>query len=653
MLALARRRARLVALVAPALAALGAPSTARADLSAGPVTFKITETSIVNYHFDNRDNLRENDNYGEWLNRLNVQANSGPFTLAIRLDSALYWAKPNPNRLAEDAVAEAAEGGRRTQAQLDRLYDSTVTRYGRDLSTRYVNTVFPSKISLSYTRSGLDLTVGDYYAQLGKGLVLAMRKNDELAADNTLRGAKLDWKPDLGPMRLSATLLGGLSNPIRVDEVSGRQLTQSRSGVGGAFFPMAPQAKATAYVDDPQPTFAPDLIVGGRVEHGTKDVQLGVQGMHLTRPDAPFLQGPDSVSPSRSVKTMHIVSMSANVPNIADHGSFSAEVATQTLGKALEGTGVDGTATSEETVALLRRLSGGYAAYAQLSGFEGPFTVTVEGKHYERFFPVQASVSPSASEFRTLQYNGVPTTELIYSDTQFEQFNTCVTGGRLRVDYRANEAALVYATVGRYVTYGERSTSCGQARTVQDDGTLGKPEGRSDSIRNDVWDPFVGFEINVEGGRSHAFASTGIRVDDSATPVPYDGLTEETNIYYREHWMRYDLVKKIAGPFSVQAAGFHRYRFMPLRSPLAWREGENYLSLIYSPKVTAAFGYEYTTFGGETTSFYNGLLQYRFTSDTQVRAFVGQTRPALRCVSGVCRQFPAFEGAKLEAVVRF
>jgi hypothetical protein len=36
-----------------------------------------------------------------------------------------------------------------------------------------------------------------------------------------------------------------------------------------------------------------------------------------------------------------------------------------------------------------------------------------------------------------------------------------------------------------------------------------------------------------------------------------------------------------------------------------------------------------------------------------VQVFVGQRRGAVRCVSGVCRQFPPFEGAKLEIVSRF
>jgi hypothetical protein len=36
-----------------------------------------------------------------------------------------------------------------------------------------------------------------------------------------------------------------------------------------------------------------------------------------------------------------------------------------------------------------------------------------------------------------------------------------------------------------------------------------------------------------------------------------------------------------------------------------------------------------------------------------VNLFVGQRRGGIRCVSGVCRPFPPFEGVKLELSSRF
>jgi hypothetical protein len=36
-----------------------------------------------------------------------------------------------------------------------------------------------------------------------------------------------------------------------------------------------------------------------------------------------------------------------------------------------------------------------------------------------------------------------------------------------------------------------------------------------------------------------------------------------------------------------------------------------------------------------------------------VQLFVDQRRAALRCIAGICRVYPAYEGARLEVVSRF
>ena len=52
-------------------------------------------------------------------------------------------------------------------------------------------------------------------------------------------------------------------------------------------------------------------------------------------------------------------------------------------------------------------------------------------------------------------------------------------------------------------------------------------------------------------------------------------------------------------------------------------------------------------------SYFNAQVGYHFTTDSSLSLFVGQRRGALRCVGGICRIFPPFEGASLDAVVRF
>jgi hypothetical protein len=279
------------------------------------------------------------------------------------------------------------------------------------------------------------------------------------------------------------------------------------------------------------------------------------------------------------------------------------------------------------------------------TAYDGPFTLSIEGKHYNRFYPMLANVGGSGTiDFGAVQYNIPPTTDPFTADFHFGSYNVCSTGARAKLDARLTNQALLYASVGRYRSYSEQSITCGEGS---------KEHGKTDEIRNDIVDPFVGTELNFEQSRSHAYVSTGIHFDDSAQAKAYPGVPVPTTVFYRENWVRYSLLKKIYGPWSAEMAGWHRYRFHPGEHPTPWREGENYVSAIWSPKLSVAFGYEYSTKEDYWKSYFNGLVQWRFTSATFVRVFVGQNRPALRCISGVCRQFPAFEGAKVEATVAF
>jgi hypothetical protein len=44
---------------------------------------------------------------------------------------------------------------------------------------------------------------------------------------------------------------------------------------------------------------------------------------------------------------------------------------------------------------------------------------------------------------------------------------------------------------------------------------------------------------------------------------------------------------------------------------------------------------------------------YRFSSANNVKIFAGQQRGGLKCVNGVCKVFPPFEGVRAELTMRF
>lgn len=84
---------------------------------------------------------------------------------------------------------------------------------GGELSNRYINWTYPAKYYVGYTSRDVELTLGDFYAQFGRGLVLSVRKLDELSSDITIRGARATSHLDVDDAKLKLTLLGGEMNP--------------------------------------------------------------------------------------------------------------------------------------------------------------------------------------------------------------------------------------------------------------------------------------------------------------------------------------------------------------------------------------------------------------------------------------------------------
>lgn len=620
---------RLVRCALPLSAALlASPALALepGSIAGVPVLLEVNESSTGYYNFDNRDSkpsqvtTRANDNYGLIYNRLSLQATRGNLSLGLRVDNVWFYTSPNATQLALDLTREAAP------ADAPGYFRSKLRESGLELSNRFINWVYPSKYYLTYSRPGLEATLGDASAQLGRGIVLSVRKRDELGSDTTIRGARLSVT-QRGPLALKVTALGGELNPLRIDEASGRYLgvASQTDALGSLTEAGMPRAIRTDFApltgscpSSPTCGYAPDRVAAGQLELSGERFKLGTQGSALLRA-APLNE--DLV---RSAKRILTLSQSLELTRPLPDFSAYAELAFQHLAAATGGARVDP----------------GYGLYVSASYTPKNAALTLEGRHYRRLFPLSGNVKLArAGEFSSLAYNQVPTTELEDNDTEFERMNTCVSGARLRGDFTLRRGVRALGSFGHYLTYAES----GANETCQ----------ISDQQLNRVYDASSGFALDSNDRRRHLELTLGGRLDSAGRELVLpDG--SRSHLFYTEAYLRHQLELPLVGDFSVSLTGRHRRRAQAEGGPgVPWSEGEEVLGVEWAEHSSVGLGAEYDTRPGVPHRYFNVELAHRPSPATRVALFVGQRRGALRCVGGICRLYPPFEGVRLDVAVRF
>lgn len=607
-------------------------------VAGAPVRLDVTETSIVSQHFDAREGEDPKDNgYGQWINRLNALLSWKKWSVGMRLDSSLYWLRPEDRDIRSLYPNDPPDQLR-----------SDIDNVQRDGASRFRNSIYPAKVWVTYQSPTLEATVGDAYVQFGRGLTLSMRKIDDLGIDNTLRGAKLAYNND----PIGFTLVAGLANPSRVDEATGRALFLP-SSVGAN-----PLTGRPADTLGPQPLYGSDRIIGAEIQAGRGlPVVLSTHVVRLTRCapysydaagrvndgtfDAPIgsctpqdtqiwlASLPTGLGPAVNASEIEMAGQSLEIPSLWKHGQIYLEAATQRLRH---------DDNPDDPYA------NGNALYGSFSGSVGPVTNTLEVKSYRNFYPMAGAVdSTRASAFSNIAYSAPPTAELLTQDNEYGLFNVCVDGGRLRTDVRVSDGMLVYGQGEYFHTKSEQGNG-----NCDEKGNTVTTATNPDSVHDNVWDGLTGIEWSFDDDRSHVLASTGVRDDHKVDGTPY----------YRELHTEYTITKHVTGIYSVELTGQHRLRYEENANirqgegNVDWHEGQHYTAL-QTPKWVLAQGIEYTTKVGLPTYYFNGSILYRFTEKSNIKILVGQQRGGLKCVSGVCRIFPAFEGARAELTLRF
>ncbi len=608
-------------------------SEALAQASSGSRVAFTNVLSVV-YNGDNRnsrtgDVSRElDDEWGMVYNRLNAHATSGNWRFSTRVDGAWFYTSRSPTEVALSMLPRDAsrDGYTFTQRDLD-LFVNKFYETGSERNTRFTNWVYPSKYALEYVTPDFDVAAGDFYAQFGRGLVLSVRKQDELSSDNTIRGLRLGLQSKLAQWRVKFTGVAGALNPLRLDASSGRYLavdTAHLSSLQRVTQAGMPRMVANDFVANPRPTYLPDSVWGTELELRSPIGKLSVQGVRFSRDCLEQQDGCDTLGGDLVRAAPHITQggIAAEVPSLWQHAAFYVEYAYQHLSP------TQGHDAHQ-----------GHALYMSLDVSTGSFTGALEAKHVRGYQTVRANIDTGrAPEFNSVVYNVVPTTEPIWNDTQFENFSTCVSGGRARADVDTGRNVGVFGWLAYYQSYGELGPAeCDPRR----------------ENRTETWDVAQGIEAGFDGGKSNASLMLGSRFDDASTPLTTPSGDAAT-AFYRELYLRYDVVQWIGGGNSIQLQGWHRRRRQSLGGPeLPWLQGVTTTALQWGSAWNFAIGIEYDQNPAFPASYFNGQLRYTFPSSDNVSLFVGQQQGGLRCVSGVCRVFPPFEGARLEATMRF
>ena len=599
------RRARLFAIVG--LIALASPVARAADfkINKEPLRLDLTESMYLSAHLDDGNPDPTTKNYGEMVNRLTAQLAWRKFLFSVRFDSGAWLHTPQigdhspyvspPGTVPPLDCPAAPDTLRKCVVQPDSLIPDPDPYAAPGTNMRFRDGLAPikrgvvpvgigafylEKIAISYSDRSFDATLGDFYVSLGRGLVLSIRKLDELGTDTTVTGGKFAFRVKDKNVELSGVALAGFTNVQNFD-----------------------QARAQ-YIPDPN-DFVSAVHVDARLFNR---VLVGAHAM-FGKPACPYGQMCRETDFSDDIRLRPGVMVDA--PKLTKWLGLYAEYARRqdrTGGKDQEGD----------------------AVYAAANIYAGRTAWLAEFKHYVHYLPWHAANDP----FGSIVYQQPPTLERI--TTQISN-NTDITAGRVRLDVRVNPSLSVHWS-----------------------GEIGRAM-LAEGVYTDLVDIYAGAEARWNEGHSHFFPVLGFRNerrekhDDEKT-----GLHVEPEVEERLWSAQWDGTQVLGKRFSVETQGVIWFRrkgleAVPGSGDNEWREGNVYVSLKWAPKLVLSAGYEFTTIAKEqanTHHFFNGQILWNITSGTSLALFAGGNRPGLKCVSGVCRDFPAFQGVRLEFVLR-
>ena len=334
-----------------------------------------------------------------------------------------------------------------------------------------------------------------------------------------------------------------------------------------------------------------DMVVGSTYEYsGFDNLSLGIMGVYL-EPDQRLLEDERDLMAGGGLYL--------NMPALADWISVYLEGDVQHR-------------------VLAGQPEQGYAGYLTTDLMFGDLTLLVEGLWLDHF---EVKGSDNTALNSRIIYNQAPTMERIDQEV-FN--NTNVAGGRIRAEYYVFPVDLLLYVNGLY--------------RLNDPG---------EETQLDVLHVYSGFEQYFQEGHSKIAGSAGWRNEMQSGETVKETLHAEG-----------DYLQAVGDDFRL-----HLKSNNELRSVQEVEGGMNDYSRgtlfagIESAGIgglTFEFGYDTQDTSDETQNFfYAGHLFWEMTDDITLRAIGGTQRGGIKCVNGVCRDYPEFAGGKLEISTRF
>jgi hypothetical protein len=608
-------RARYAALAALTIA-LPAQAITISTGDGPPIQLDLTNTADFDYHFYEGNgfitpqfqagphgpipNTSWNPTanfYYDWLNKLDTKLTYGDWHAELRLDSAVFW-----NVFQVDSIASPAQ-----QRNVSYL-----------MQNRFINNLVLEKVSVSYTSTNLEATVGDFYINYGRGIILSLRKVDQLGVDTTLRGGNITGRVG----NLTANFAGGITNNINTDQAT------------ASVAPDAEDPIVAGRLEYRQPRLFAVSLQGTFIGQNYSTLQLQPYGV----PD-PASLNPLTCNSGNNCRSVQIAPLSLGTVGANDGVNLPLWQQFKNLGGTLELPQILQNASAyfefdHQWNQVQHALTiEGNAFYGGVNFFAGPVTVQAELKDYGHLeAPIQSSLSSAAfpAFYQQTVYTNPPNLEEIWQEELSANPTITIWGPRVRIDWQVNENLRPYIAGAAF----------------QDNG-----DGYN------IYYGMLGLEANWQQHRSHLNINGGLRYEflNEYSPVQPPSPTN-TNVNQGESWVQYDIVQSLSSIYSLELDGLHRnmndcFGQTPCH---VWTQGYAYLSLKRT-SITVSGGVEYYTqfLNLYQPYYFNASASWIATNSLLVRAFVGGREAGLRCINGICRFFPGFNGVNLEIVAHY